>query len=75
VPAPPAKKKNQKTKFLGLTVDGRVRMLRSFARRREKYIGCENLTKEPLRTENPAHIFIKVFGYSGRYGHRKGLKT
>jgi hypothetical protein len=37
MPAPPAKKENQKTKFLGLTVDGRVRMLRSFARRREKY--------------------------------------
>jgi hypothetical protein len=35
VPAPPAKKENQKTKFLGLIVDGRVRMLRSLARRRE----------------------------------------
>jgi hypothetical protein len=37
---PPAKKKSQRRKFIGLTVDGRVRMLRSLARRREKYMGC-----------------------------------
>ena len=40
----PVKKENQKNKFLGLTVDGRARMLRSFARRRQKCMGCGNLT-------------------------------
>ena len=25
--------------------------------------------------DTPAHIFIKVFGYSGRHGDRKGVKT
>ena len=35
---------DQKNKFLGLTVDGRARMLRSFARRRQKCMGCGNLT-------------------------------
>jgi hypothetical protein len=33
------RRKVKKTKFLGLTVDGRVRMLRSLARRREKIHG------------------------------------
>ena len=28
-----------------------------------------------IKTETPTHIFIKVFGYSGRHEDRKGVKT
>ena len=45
---PLVKKESKKTKFLGLTVDGRVRMVRSLARRKQKCMGCGNLTIEPL---------------------------
>ena len=32
-------------------------------------------TRHIYKAETPAHIFIKVFGYSGRYGDRKVMKT
>ena len=28
-----------------------------------------------IKQIHPAHIFIKVFGYSDRHGDRKGVKT
>ena len=28
-----------------------------------------------IKQKTPAHIFVKVFGYSGRHGDRKGVKT
>ena len=37
--------------------------------------GSRNKTRHIYKAKTPAHIFIKIFGYSGRHGNRKVLKT